>query len=249
MYLTIGVIVFVLLLMFITLFFILKNIIGDINEKGKEYFALKLSELDSQNAKNAKKEIKKSNTIEENIESNTGKNENNNDKSNIIVYQAKNINDYDVKELLQLVKKVDGKFNFDNRYIVTEFARQTEGDDSVEKYNELLSLKRYIESIGMYSLLIKSDEELDAVIQEFSNISKETVDMYYKISDKFDIQDFVNYLNLQINLNDPTIYVFVGSRGTTYNDISTKIKTVYRDDVYKGIKILYKNIIYDYSLG
>ena len=48
---------------------------------------------------------------------------------------------------------------------------------------------------------------------------------------------------------DPTIYVYVGNNHYNYDYINKRIKTLYSDEIYKGIKIIYLNKLYDYSLS
>jgi hypothetical protein len=48
---------------------------------------------------------------------------------------------------------------------------------------------------------------------------------------------------------DPTIYVIVGGEDENYDKLDDRIKTIFDDRVYKGIKIIYKNKLYDYSLS
>ena len=106
--------------MIITIYFILRGIINSVNEKGKEYFALKLSELDkNSNQKNENKEEKE----EEPKKEVTVVNETPQVNGSIVLYQSKNVDDIDVKDVLQLVKKIDTKFNYDDRYIVDEFVQ------------------------------------------------------------------------------------------------------------------------------
>ena len=45
------------------------------------------------------------------------------------------------------------------------------------------------------------------------------------------------------------IYVLVGNKNVSFNDVSDRVKTMYKEEVYRGIKIIYKGNIYDYSLG
>lgn len=80
--------------------------------------------------------------------------------------------------------------------------------------------------------------------------------MRYKIYKLFtetntnpNIDNFINYLNELIDLNNPLIVVYVGDKNENYDYLSDNIKTIYSTDIYKGIKIKYQNKIYDYSLN
>jgi len=247
MILTIVVVLVVLLLMILTVYFLLKGMLSKVNEKGKEFFVLKLSELEQSKKETDKKEEKKEiEKVEEKIVSNVDTNINQN---NVILYQSKDLSDFDVKEVLQLVKKIDSKFNYDERYIVEEFVNQTVNDDTSLKYNNLVELKKFINKIGLYKLLRMSESETEKFKCDIIKYDKDILDSYLTINEKFDIEGFISYLDIEIKKNDPIIYVLVGNKNVSFDDVSDKVKTVYKEEVYRGIKIVYRSDIYDYSLG
>lgn len=246
MLITIGIIILILGLMILTVYLILKGIMSSVNEKGKEYFTLKLSELDKKNTPLIKEEKEEE---KEKIVQVLLANELNQNQDSIVLYQSKNVNDFDVKDILQFIKKIDAKFNYDERYIVEEFVNQTLADSSDEKYNKLIAVKKYIEKVGIYKLLISSDEEMDNFKSEVNKIDDEIITIYEKINGFFDLENFIAYLDIEIRKSDPTIYVLVGNKNVSFNDVSDRVKTMYREEVYRGIKIIYKGNIYDYSLG
>ena len=63
------------------------------------------------------------------------------------------------------------------------------------------------------------------------------------------VDGFMDYLNELLDLNSPNIMVYVGSKSENYDYLSKYIKTVYSKDIYKGIRIIYRKRIYDYSLN
>jgi hypothetical protein len=63
------------------------------------------------------------------------------------------------------------------------------------------------------------------------------------------MEDFIDYLNRLIELNDPTVTVLVPSKNINFDHIDNKIKTRVSDNIYEGIKILYRNKVYDFSLN
>ena len=58
-----------------------------------------------------------------------------------------------------------------------------------------------------------------------------------------------NYLDFEIGKYDPNVYVYVGDKSVNYDKLDKRIKTIYNSKIYKGIKIVYKNILYDFSLS
>ena len=72
---------------------------------------------------------------------------------------------------------------------------------------------------------------------------------YYMLTnEKINITKFLEYLEIEILKNDPTIYIEVGNKNVNYDYLNNKIKTIYNKKIYKGIKIYYRNRLYDYSL-
>ena len=63
------------------------------------------------------------------------------------------------------------------------------------------------------------------------------------------IDGFIEYLTELLDLNSPNIMVYVGSKSENYDYLSKYIKTIYSKDIYKGIRIIYRKKIYDYSLN
>ena len=72
---------------------------------------------------------------------------------------------------------------------------------------------------------------------------------YYSGKDVFEVEEFCNFLDYEIGKCDPTIYVYVGNTKSNYDKIDKRIKTIYSDDIYKGVKIVYLNKMYDFSLS
>lgn len=232
--------------MIVTIYFILKGILGSVNEKGKEYFTIRLSELDKTRKNNNENEEKEE---KEKVVQVLLPNELNNNQDSIVLYQSKNVNDINVKDMLQFIKKIDSKFNYDDKYIVKEFVNQTLEDSNDDRYKRLTSIKKYIEKIGIYNLLTASEENMNKFKAEVNKADGEILTTYEKINGFFDLENFIAYLDIEIRKSDPTIYVLVGNKNISFNDVSERIKTLYREEVYRGIKIIYKGNIYDYSLG
>ena len=62
------------------------------------------------------------------------------------------------------------------------------------------------------------------------------------------MNDFLEYLEVEIRKSDPVIYIEVGDKDLNYDQWDARIKTVYNDKIYKGIRIRYQDKLYDYSL-
>ena len=100
------------------------------------------------------------------------------------------------------------------------------------------------------------------VLSAFTTISKATeqttfeLDKEYNIYEAFkliisdhSIENFVIYLDQLVDLNSPKVVILVGSKHENYDHLSEYIETKYSDKIYRGIKIVYKNKVYDFSLS
>ena len=63
------------------------------------------------------------------------------------------------------------------------------------------------------------------------------------------IENFVIYLDQLVDLNSPKVVILVGSKHENYDHLSEYIETRYNDKIYRGLKIVYKNRVYDFSLS
>ena len=63
------------------------------------------------------------------------------------------------------------------------------------------------------------------------------------------LNDFLSYLDELITDSNPNITVLVGNKNMNFDYLSKYVKTIVADDIYKGIKIIYKNKVYDFSLN
>ena len=118
------------------------------------------------------------------------------------------------------------------------------------EYNQLSKIKDYINKVGIYNILTSDEEDyLDSIQENIKNIDESIYNAYMSNKYEFEIEDFMDYVDSQMSFCDPIIYVYVGDKKENYDYIDKRIKTIYDKNVYKGIKIIYKNKMYDYSLN
>ena len=103
--------------------------------------------------------------------------------------------------------------------------------------------------IEIYNIELMLPEERNAYLKKTLNEEEYKVYEIYLASNKFNMEDFIDYLNKLIELNDPTVVVLVPNDKVNYDYIDKNIKTKVSDGIYKGIKILYRNKVYDFSLN
>lgn len=233
------------------MFLILKKTVKTINTQTRLYYVDKSQEYDDL----ISKKIDKLNEIDREIKEKELYKEEENNQNNKGNYEFDyniinlfNNTSYQDKNVFELSKKIDEEFNIDYVSLINDFVNNI-GDDS--GYAFCMNMKNKLTSDVIYSLKTLSDLE---VVEEFKSLFNEDeykiYDLYRNINVSHNsIDGFIDYLNELIDLNNPNIVVYVGDKNTNYDYLSKYVKTVYSDDIYKGIKIMYKNKIYDYSLN
>ena len=154
---------------------------------------------------------------------------------------------YQDKNIFEINKMIDEKFDIDYVGLLKAFLNNIHDDGT---YKFVTNLRNKFNSDIIYKLKILSDEEqIELLNKNLDTLEKEIYKAYLKISKKHNLDSFIDYLNELVDLNNPNITVYVGNKTENYDYLSEHIKTVYSKDIYKGIKIIYRDKIYDYSLN
>ena len=240
------VVAFLILLMFL----ILRKTVRIVNEQTKSYFVNKLQGFDDLITE---RELKL-NEIDELIKSRElGKEENKKELSkggyafDTSVINLFNSTQYQDKNVFELNRKIDENFVVNYEELISDFL--TFCDDNKD-YEFCLKLRDKFDSEKIYNLKsmmeLEMEEEMKRILDE-----KE-----YKIYEAFkliindhSIENFVIYLDQLVDLNSPKVVILVGNKHENYDHLSEYIETKYNDKIYRGIKIIYKNKVYDFSLS
>ena len=151
------------------------------------------------------------------------------------------------KNIFELNKRIDEKFDIDYVGLLRCFLEQVLDDGT---YQFCIQLRKKFDSNRIFLLKMMSIEEQKESIKEFLDAQEYLIyETFLKVNPKGDVDNFIDYMNELVDLNNPNILVYVGSKTENYDYLSKYIKTVYSKDIYKGIKIIYRNRIYDYSLN
>ena len=228
---------------------VLKNAVKTIDDKSKSYFVDKLKEYDYLIDEKEKKlselesELeKRKNGLKDNTES-TSKPNYDFDSSIIDLLTETSYLD---KNIFEINKRIEEKFIINYEDLIKDFLSNIKDDN---KYDFCQNLRNKFNPDEIYKIEIMLPDEREEYLKEF--LSKEEY-MVYEIfvsSNKFNMEDFIDYLNRLIELNDPTVTVLVPSKNINFDHIDNKIKTKVSNNIYRGIKILYRNKVYDFSLN
>lgn len=227
----------------IVMFLSLKKLIESINKESQNYYFKNMQEMDSKIDEKNKKLLKKE---EEKIDVENKKDvieEKSLDKELLDIY---NHTDYEKENALKVANKVEEIFNIDEEKVLKNFIKNISIDENNKIYQSILD--RFSPNL-IYKLKMLNKES------QINEISKMLSDEEYNVfhdyieTHKFRLNKFLLDLNLIIERTNPVIEVLTGNKNKNYNYISPYIKTIYSDDVYKGIIIKYQDKIYDYSIN
>lgn len=238
-----GVII-VLFVLTLVMFLLLKKIVQEISHQSKEYFALKLQDYDDLVEEREKRLIE----LEKNKERIRLEEEGDSEQEAAVVCVSDKLPEYQVEGLLQKMKTIDEEFDLDNDKIVTLFLKENQSRTNEVVHQELLALKKYLGQYEIYRKISGNKQLLFDIIQRLSPASQERINQYHLATNRFNVNDFLEYLEVEIRKSDPVIYIEVGDKDLNYDQWDARIKTVYNDKIYKGIRIRYQDKLYDYSL-
>lgn len=233
------------------MFFILKGTVKKINSQTKLYFVDKLQEYDY--LINQKEE--KLNKINEELKNKESKGEETGTSTKGSTYEFDyqiidllNKTKYQDKNIFELNKKIDEKFQLDYVAILKKFLDSIDDNGT---YKFCLTLRDKLTSDVIYTLKIMALDEQKEYLKKVLNEKEYLIYLLYLNMgmNKYSVDGFVEYVNELIDLNNPNILVYVGSKSENYDYLSSYVKTVYSKDIYKGIRIIYRKKIYDYSLN
>lgn len=237
-------------ILILVMFLILKNAVTKISDQTKAYFVDKLQAYDylinekEEKLNEINKQIKEK---ELGIEEDNKDSENKNYEFDYNIIDLFNATKYQDSSLFELNKLIEKEFNFDYVKIIKTFVNNVK---DYNKYNFCVELRNKIDSDMLYDISILNDEERkDYLKNKLTEDEYKIYEIFIETMDNNSPEAFVEYLDQLVNLNNPNIIVLVGNENENYDYISDYVNTKVSKDIYKGIKIIYKDKIYDFSLN
>ena len=244
----IAIVIVIVLVLF--MFLILKSTVKKINSQTKLYFVDKVQEYDYM----IDDKLEKLNKLNEEIKEKELKREEQDISANSRHYDFDyqiidllNKTQYQDKNIFEFNKEIDDKFKMDYVSLLKKFLESIHDDGS---YQFCLQFRNKFTSDEIFKLKAMDFLEQKEYLKQF--LSKEEYKIflvYCELESKPNIDGFLDYIDELVDLNNPTMLVYVGNKDENYDYLSEYIKTVYSKDIYKGIKIIYRKRIYDYSLN
>lgn len=246
-----GIAILVIVVLVGFMFFILKGTVRKINSQTKLYFVDKLQEYDylidrkEEKLNNINEEIKKQEKLIVEGQESSRKNTYEFDYQIIDLF---NKTKYQDKNIFELNRKIDETFNIDYIELLKKFLEYVKDDGT---YQFCVDLRNKFTSEVVYQLKIMNSDEQKKYLSEMLKEQEYNIYKLYLVMalKEASVDGFMEYLDELIDLNSPNIMVYVGSKYENYDYLSKYIKTIYSKEIYKGIRIIYRKRIYDYSLN
>ena len=154
--------------------------------------------------------------------------------------------DFEDGNILSGYKKIKDGFRFDIEEKIKEFLSEINSEDN--HYELYCTVKGYFTHSSIYTIMTYQAHEQKLIIDELlSDEEKNVLDKLLN-KKKFNIVKFINELDALILKSNPEIKIFVGNNKDNYNYLDKNITTVYDKNITEGFKIIYKGIVYDYSI-
>ena len=242
--------IIIVIILVVLMFIILKTTVKKINSQTKLYFVDKIQEYDYMIDDKLNKLNKINDEIKEKElkreEQETGASSKHYDFDYRII-DLLNKTEYQDKNIFELNKEIDEKFQMDYEALLKKFLEYVKDDGT---YQFCVNLRKKFTSDEIYKLKVMLQEEQETYLKKLLDENEYKIyQVYASIESKPDVDGFLDYINELIDLNNPCILVYVGNKEENYDYLSKYIKTIYSKDIYKGIKIIYRKKIYDYSLN
>jgi len=158
-----------------------------------------------------------------------------------------NAAEYQDNNIFLLNKKIDENFVVNYEELIRDFL--TLCDDSKD-YDFCLNLRGKFSSDVIYELKSMLADDVEHRLKEMLSVKEYKVyDAFKLIINDHCIDNFIDYLDQLVALNNPKVKILVGSKSENYDHLSGYIETIFNDKIYRGIKIVYRNKVYDFSLS
>lgn len=242
----IAILVFIISALAVILFLALKKLIESLSADSKEYYFKKVQDFD--------KELMEKQREIDNLEQKRNEKDNEKDIERVVersgvdkdLINIFSSTDYEATNALKIASRVDEIFQIDEEKILKDFLNKARVNENYLIYQKLYD--RFSPNLIYKLKMLNNKSQVSSIKKILTPEELEVFDAYVNTR-KFTLEKFLLDLSEVIENNLPSIEVIVGSKNKNYDHLSPYIKTVYSEDIYKGMIIKYQDRIYDYSIN
>ena len=232
------------------MFMVLKKTVRTVNSQTKSYFVNKLQGYDDL-IQDKEKKLQEIDNYIKNKEK--GIKEDKQESTNATYAFDTNIinllNDakYQNQNIFELNRRIDESFVVNYEELIKDFL--TLCNDSKD-YEFCINLRKKFTSDVIYKLksmlLIEQEDYIKSIL---TNKEYKVYETFKLVNNEHNIENFIDYLDQLVDLNNPKVTILVGNKNENYDYLNNNIETIVSDKIYRGIKIIYRNKVYDFSLS
>jgi len=229
---------------------VLKKTVRTVNSQTKSYFVNKLQGYDDL-IQDKEKKLQEIDNYIKNKEK--GIKEDKQESTNATYAFDTNIinllNDakYQNQNIFELNRRIDESFVVNYEELIKDFL--TLCNDSKD-YEFCINLRKKFTSDVIYKLksmlLIEQEDYIKSIL---TNKEYKVYETFKLVNNEHNIENFIDYLDQLVDLNNPKVIILVGNKNENYDYLNNNIETIVSDKIYRGIKIIYRNKVYDFSLS
>lgn len=146
----------------------------------------------------------------------------------------------------------DKLLSINKQQVINNVMGKVEYVGDMDRYQTACRIIEKLNFEAVYDLCSVEKEDQLSVLKECLDNQEAALLLEYvgnmQEMEEFDILAFLDYIKKVKNDNDPFVYVSVGENENDYSDEERKIICSVDDNICEGIKIIYQNKIYDYSI-
>ncbi len=233
------------------MFLILKKTVGIVNDQTKSYFVNKLQGYDDLIQDKENKLLEIDNLIKDREkgikEEETLKGSNQEYAFDNNVIDLFNETRYQNQNIFELNRKIDENFVVNYEELIRDFLTLC---DEKNDFDFCKQLRGKFDSDVVYELKSMLKDDYEAKLKEMLDKKEYKVYEAFKlVTSENNVDNFIDYLDQLVDLNNPKIKILVGNKSENYDHLNENIETVFNDKIYRGIKIVYRNKVYDFSLS
>lgn len=146
----------------------------------------------------------------------------------------------------------DKLLSIDKQEVIDNVMARVPYEGDIEEYRLTCVLLEKLDFDSMYHLCSSAPKVQLEVLEECLEEKEQILLQQYKdslsLDDEFDAIEFLNFVRKRQTKQDPHVFVYVGENEADYTNEERNITCNVDSNICEGIKIVYQNKVYDYSI-